>query len=60
MLMDTGADVTRLPASSVEKLGPEPTHNVAYEIQGFDGEPKLATRSSWERCFQTGENRNEN
>lgn len=42
MLMDTGADVTLLPAGSLEKLGLEPAHDMVYEIQGFDGEPKLA------------------
>jgi predicted aspartyl protease len=42
MLIDTGADVTLLPVSSVRQLGREPTPEVAYEIQGFDGEVKSA------------------
>ncbi len=37
MLIDTGADVTLLPASYVEQLGMKPVRDVAYEIQGFDG-----------------------
>ena len=42
MLIDTGADVTLLPVSYVEQLGMKPVLDVSYEIQGFDGEPKLA------------------
>lgn len=51
MLMDTGADVTLLPTGSVEKLGLEPAQDVAYEIQGFDGEPKLAQVIELEMVF---------
>ncbi len=42
MLMDTGADVSLLPRKSVEQLGVEPIADTTYEIQGFDGEMKLA------------------
>ena len=42
MLMDTGADVSLLPRKSVEQLGIDPIADIAYEIQGFDGETKLA------------------
>ena len=42
MLIDTGADVTLLPARYVEQLGTQPAQDITYEIQGFDGEPKLA------------------
>jgi hypothetical protein len=42
MLIDTGADVTLFPASYVEQLGMKPVRDVAYEIQGFDGEPNCS------------------
>jgi predicted aspartyl protease len=32
MLIDTGADVTLLPANFVEQLGMNPVHDVTYEI----------------------------
>ena len=51
MLIDTGADVTLLPASYVEQLGMKPVHNIAYEIQGFDGQPKLAKMVELELVF---------
>ena len=51
MLIDTGADVTLLPANYVEQLGMKPVHDVAYEIQGFDGEPKLAQMVELELVF---------
>jgi len=35
LLIDTGADVTLLPAIYVEQLGVKPVDDVAYEIQGF-------------------------
>lgn len=51
MLMDTGADVTLLPRSYVEQLGTEPVTDIAYEIQGFDGESKLANMVEMELVF---------
>ncbi len=51
MLIDTGADVTLLPANYVEQLGMKPVRDVAYEIQGFDGEPKLAQMVELELIF---------
>lgn len=47
MLMDTGADVTLVPSRSVDQLGID----IAYEIQGFDGESKLANMVELELVF---------
>jgi predicted aspartyl protease len=51
LLIDTGADVTLLPVSYVEQLGLKPVPDVSYEIQGFDGEPKLAQMVELELVF---------
>jgi predicted aspartyl protease len=51
VLIDTGADVTLLPANYVEQLGMKPVRDIAYEIQGFDGEPKLAKMVELELVF---------
>lgn len=51
MLIDTGADVTLLPVSYVEQLGLQPVPDVSYEIQGFDGEPKLAKMAELDLVF---------
>lgn len=51
MLMDTGADVSLLPRKSVEQLGVEPIADTTYEIQGFDGEMKLAQAVRVELVF---------
>lgn len=51
MLMDTGADVTLVPSRSVDQLGIEPAIDIAYEIQGFDGESKLANMVELELVF---------
>ncbi len=53
MLMDTGADVSLLPRKSVEQLGIDPIADIAYEIQGFDGEMKLAQAVLVELVFLT-------
>lgn len=37
MLMDTGADVTLLPAQAVARLGLRVDPNAQYELEGFDG-----------------------
>ena len=42
LLLDTGADVTLLPASAVQQLGIVPTAGVAYELVGFDGSRSTA------------------
>jgi predicted aspartyl protease len=51
MLIDTGADVTLLPDSYVEQLGRQPASDITYEIQGFDGETKLAKMVELELIF---------
>ena len=51
LLIDTGADVTLLPAIYVEQVGVKPVDDVAYEIQGFDGESKLANMVELELVF---------
>jgi hypothetical protein len=37
MLIDSGADVTLLPRSSLESLGVDPGAGEAYELTAFDG-----------------------
>ncbi|MBI5839566.1 MAG: retroviral-like aspartic protease [Chloroflexi bacterium] len=51
MLIDTGADVSLLPREYVDELGIESVNDVAYEIQGFDGESKLANMVELELVF---------
>jgi predicted aspartyl protease len=51
MLIDTGADVSLLPREYVEQLGMEPVDDIVYEIQGFDGELKLANMVQLELVF---------
>ena len=51
MLMDTGADISLLPRTYIEQLGAEPAADVVYEIQGFDGESKLANVIELELAF---------
>jgi len=51
MLIDTGADITLLPCSYVDQLGTEPAIDIAYEIQGFDGESRLANMVELELAF---------
>jgi len=51
MLIDTGADVSLLPREYVTQLGNKETNNEAYEIQGFDGESKLANMVELEVVF---------
>jgi len=50
MLVDTGADITLLPDESLQELGVEAADKM-YEIQGFDGEPKLAKAVNLEMNF---------
>lgn len=42
MLLDTGADVTLIPRSSVDQLGLAPDAEEGYELMGFDGTRSLA------------------
>jgi Aspartyl protease len=42
LLLDTGADVTLLPASAVQQLGLAPAAGVAYDLVGFDGSRSTA------------------
>ena len=51
MLMDTGADVTLVPRRVAERLGIESSEDTAYEVQGFDGEPKLVDMVQLEMVF---------
>jgi hypothetical protein len=43
LLLDTGADVTLLPAASVHALGVSPLPNMQYELIGFDGSKSSAS-----------------
>ena len=51
MLLDTGADITLLPYEYLEELGVEPEDDKVYEVQGFDGESKLAKMAQLEMIF---------
>jgi hypothetical protein len=42
MLLDTGADVTLIPKSSVRRLGIAPDSEEGYELMGFDGNTSVA------------------
>jgi hypothetical protein len=42
LLLDTGADVTLLPRSAVERLGITPLPDQRYELVGFDGSRSFA------------------
>ena len=42
MLIDTGADVTLLPASAVDRLGLEADLQHGYGLMGFDGTKSVA------------------
>jgi len=42
LLLDTGADVTLLPSTSVGVLGISPLANLRYELMGFDGSRNIA------------------
>ena len=51
MLIDTGADISMLPREQATQLDIEPNKSGAYEIQGFDGEIKLAEAIDAELVF---------
>lgn len=42
LLLDTGADITLLPRTVVERLGISPLPDVRYELIGFDGNKSSA------------------
>src|SRR4051812_35415267 len=42
MLLDTGADVTLIPQSSISQLGLAIDPNEGYELMGFDGSTSVA------------------
>lgn len=43
LLLDTGADVTLLPHTSVRTLGVSPLADLRYELMGFDGSKSFAS-----------------
>ncbi len=51
MLMDTGADVTLLSSNSVTELDIETEDDKVYEVQGFDGEPRLLKMAQLDLVF---------
>jgi predicted aspartyl protease len=42
LLIDTGADITLLPRTAVERLGVAPLAGQGYELMGFDGSRSVA------------------
>lgn len=42
MLIDSGADITEVPRSAVDRLGVSLTSGVRFEVSGFDGSRSLA------------------
>ena len=52
MLIDTGADVTLLPRSSVEDFIDSPAAGDFYELEGFDGTRSVAQAVRLELLFQ--------
>ena len=42
LLLDTGADITLLPRTAVERLGVPPLADQQYELMGFDGSTSFA------------------
>jgi hypothetical protein len=42
MLLDSGADVSLIPRSYIEQLGPELIADSVYELMGFDGTTSFA------------------
>ncbi len=51
LLIDTGADITLLPKSSVEKLGVIPISGQEYELLGFDGKRSMAKAVELDMLF---------
>jgi hypothetical protein len=42
MLIDSGADITLIPAAYVDELNADTISGESYELQGFDGHRSLA------------------
>jgi hypothetical protein len=42
MLIDTGADITLLPRSAINRLGVTPQMGTPYQLIGFDGARRVA------------------
>ena len=51
MLLDTGADVTLVPAAAVNQLNVVVETQVQYELMGFDGARTMATAVHLEMIF---------
>ena len=51
MLIDTGADVSLIPKSSVRLLGLEDREQEGYELTGFDGSKSVAKSVDCELLF---------
>ncbi|MEZ4767284.1 MAG: retropepsin-like aspartic protease [Caldilineales bacterium] len=51
MLIDSGADVTLIPQSYLDRLGLVPAEGQFYELMGFDGSASLASVVRLELLF---------
>jgi hypothetical protein len=51
LLLDTGADVTLLPRSAVERLGLSPLPGQRYELLAFDGSRSVARAVALDLVF---------
>ncbi len=51
MLLDTGADVTLIPAASINQLGMTANADEVYELMGFDGSTSVASVVRLEMLF---------
>ncbi len=52
LLLDTGADVTLLPRTAVERLGVPVLADGSYELMGFDGARSFARAAELDMIFQ--------
>lgn len=51
MLIDSGADVTLIPASSARELELDPSPSLEYDVTGFDGRASSTSAVSLELVF---------
>lgn len=51
MLLDSGADVTLIPATSINQLGLTANTDEIYELMGFDGSTSIASVIRLEMLF---------
>jgi Aspartyl protease len=51
LLLDTGADITLLPRTAIERLGVSVMMDQQYELIGFDGSQSFAPAVSLEMIF---------